>query len=301
MDGSRIEYGSRPVSIDLLRHQPLHAVSGQGQAWRVRRAPVSATRDCVDRLAVKHWPQRHRILVCSLAGGVGRSTVARAIADLLAELPYAKIWAPILLIEAEPRRWVRMGGDAAHAQASPEPGRPCCQPVTEFGREPVILPSGAHALPLSKASRPATVDQTEAALASCEHTHRVSVLDTPTGLPCDHPWINDASYSVLLVTRPDRGSLDEAADALTWMNDNEMVPRSRVTVAINSLSGPSSRVSYAAGIALAVRCRGVHRIARLTPDTVRTRRTRERLAGICLDLWASSQRSTANPILKEQP
>ena len=42
--------------------------------------PPARDRNAYDRLALKHWPRGHRVLVCSLTGGTGRTTVAALLA-----------------------------------------------------------------------------------------------------------------------------------------------------------------------------------------------------------------------------
>ena len=60
------------------------------------------------------------------------------------------------------------------------------------------------------------------------------------------------------MTRPDRASLSEAADALVWMNDQHLVARRRVTVVINHGVGQPDRGSKAAATALGIRCAAIH-------------------------------------------
>jgi Mrp family chromosome partitioning ATPase len=73
----------------LTRGRVLTETPGQPVSGRVAIAPPTPARDrnAADRLALKHWPRRHRILVCSLTGGTGRTTVAALIAATLAGLP----------------------------------------------------------------------------------------------------------------------------------------------------------------------------------------------------------------------
>ena len=79
--------GTGPVQ--LTRGRVLTETPGQPVSGRVAIAPPTPARDrnAADRLALKHWPRRHRILVCSLTGGTGRTAVAALIAATPAGLP----------------------------------------------------------------------------------------------------------------------------------------------------------------------------------------------------------------------
>src|SRR3954451_8687010 len=87
-----VGYGARPVSVQLARGRTLTETPGRPVPGRVEVAPPAPARDrnAADRLALKHWPRRHRVLVCSLTGGTGRTTLAAVIAATLAGLPDAQ-------------------------------------------------------------------------------------------------------------------------------------------------------------------------------------------------------------------
>ena len=70
------------------------------------------------------------MLVCSLAGGTGRTTVAAQLAALLAGLPFAHIWPPALLVDAQPA-------------AAPHPAEPDDDQRPTAGDERGRLPVGS--------------------------------------------------------------------------------------------------------------------------------------------------------------
>ena len=52
------------------------------------------------------------------------------------------------------------------------------------------------------------------------------VIDAVPGLPSSHHAVAvDPRASILLLVRPDRASLAEAADVLVWMHDQQLVAR----------------------------------------------------------------------------
>jgi hypothetical protein len=128
--------------------------------------------------------------------------------------------------------------------------------------------------------------------------YSVVVMEAPVGLPSEHDVVRqDVRSSVLLVVRPDRRSLAEAADALVWMHDEGLVQRSRVVVVVNLAQGQLDRGSRASSTALAVRCRAVHRLpysnrlgpmACLPSGTTLAPALRQPITDICLDVWRST-------------
>ena len=129
------------------------------------------------------------------------------------------------------------------------------------------------------------------------------VVDATAGLPCDQePVSSDPAAAVVLVMRPDRASLAEAAEALVWMHDRHLVSRPRVVALINDGVGRSDAGSRAAATGLWTRCVAVHRVpwhSTLGPGCVlpsghdlptRLRRVVQHTA---LDLWTTTARSPA--------
>lgn len=277
-------YGARPVSMDLTRGRSLamsSAVDGNASPAVTSHAPV------LDQLALAHWPTGHAVVVCGLAGGTGRTTLASLVAAALAELPWAHVHKPVALVELRPRqlsttrrRW--LAESAGEDRRSPRPADQYCPPSTRSGIE---LPGALS--PVANRRR-----------------YSVVVAEAPVGLPSEHWIVNaDPSASVLLVVRPDRRSLAEAADSLVWMHDQDLVRRGRVVVVVNLGAGQADRGSRAASTALAVRCRAVHRLAsdtRLGPlaclpsGTALAPSLRRPISALCLDLWRTSQQSTSH-------
>lgn len=272
-------YGARPVSMDLTRGHALAEAGAEREeppAARISRAPLA------DQLALAHWPAGHTIAVCGLAGGTGRSTVSSLVAAGLAELPWAHVHKPIALVEMRPRRlsttrarWLAESTNLAlNERRAPQ------QYVPLKTRSGIVLPPAAPV----EAGRTA---------------YSVVVAEAPVGLPSEHPAVrDDGSSSVLLVVRPDRRSLAEAAEALVWMHDQRLLHRGRVVVVVNLGAGQVDRGSRASSTALAVRCRAVHRLAsdpRLGPvsslpsGTALAPQLRRPTAALCLDLWRTSQ------------
>lgn len=285
MSLTRPAYGARPVSMDLTRGRCLAespSVGAGAPAAAITHAPV------LDQLALAHWPTGHAVVVCGLAGGTGRSTVASLVAAALAELPWAHVHKPIALVELHPRelsstrrRW--LAESTNHGQPSVTAADQYRPPHTRSG---IVLPSTLS----PKADRSA---------------YSVVVAEAPTGLPSECTLVQaDACASVLLVVRPDRRSLGEAAEALVWMHDQDLVHRRRVVVVVNHGVGQSDRGSRAASTALAMRCRAVHKLAadtRLGPlaclpsGTAMAPPLRRPTGALCLDLWRTTQHSPAAP------
>lgn len=273
------EYGARPVSVDIARGRVLipHPESGHPQPPPLPSLPL--THGVVaDQLALAHWTPGHRIVVCSLAGGTGRTTVAGLMSSVLAELPYAHVWRPIGLVEASlrtlsstDRRWGATGADPSTLGEAADGLR--------------VTGAGAHVLAETRLRHP-NVD------------HSAVLIDAPTGMPSDHVFIQeDMTASVVLVCRPDRASLTEAAEALVWMHDQGLVTRRQVNVVVNCGTGSKDRGSAAAAAALGIRCASVHSLpfdktlgpgrtlpsGRAMPTPIRRRITR-----LCLDVWAAT-------------
>lgn len=287
VSAERVDYGARPVSVDIARGRPLtEAQRGNGPGTVMRARPL--TRQVVaDRLSLARWPYGHQVVVCSLAGGTGRSTVAGLIATVLAELPYAHLHRPVALVDTAPyrltstlRRW---------AVVDPCPDPPRFEPVG-------ATPSGAWAF--RDKSGPSKRD-----------AFSVLVVDAPVGIPSELTQVaGGINASVVLVTRPDRVSLSDAADALVWMGRHSPVTRDRVNVVINNGVGGAARDARAAATALGIRCAAVHRLGQdpiLAPGSVLPsgraiptplRRTVNRL---CLDICDTIPRPS-RPTPKEQ-
>jgi hypothetical protein len=241
---SPARYGARPVSVDLARGRNL--TEPEVTAVEAPSGPPPMPLNWVaaaDRLALAHWPEGHRISVCSLAGGTGRTTIAGLIATVLAELPYAHVHRPIALVEPYPRllttTWQRWGAQPlGDEKSNPE----------DVSAEPPRTQSGAILLQ---------------DLPHDDRRHKFSllVIDAPSGLPSELDVVtNDPTTSVVLVSRPDRTSLAETAEALVWMHDLGLVTRDRVVVAINLGTGSVDRGSKPAATALGIRCAAVHKL-----------------------------------------
>src|SRR5687768_14252955 len=100
-----VGYGARVVALDSVRGLTLTPSEPPAP---VRNPPPFQVADLcpqqvADRLALAHWPWGHQIVVSSLAGGVGRTTLAGLLATVLTELSFAHIWPPIALAETATR------------------------------------------------------------------------------------------------------------------------------------------------------------------------------------------------------
>ena len=257
-------YGARPVSVDLTRGSTLNElVDPAAPESSITTQPVRVNdRTALDRLPLKHWPRGHRVLVCSLAGGTGRTTLATAMAATLAGLPYAHIWPPVLLVDGSSRRL-----DPATTQLRPVPEQN--DPVTDGSRPwpPPLLweaESGVRMLAARSRDDRAAAWTVEAALTAHQESYAPVIIDAASGLPSDLIWARTAptGFSVLLMTRPDQYSLAETAEALVWMHDRQLVTKRQVTVVINHGVGLSSRRTRPAVTALAIRCYAVHQLTR---------------------------------------
>jgi hypothetical protein len=267
-------YGARPVSVDLPRNQRLIEVPDELDSTVVRlegRLPRRSRAE--EQLALAHWPADHRIFVCSVAGGTGRTTVAGLIALTLANLSYAHLHRPVALAELDPspltharQRW-GAPTDRDHIA------------VTRAGGRVRIL----NDLQASGDGRPLVVVDVPAGV--------VTTAETAT---------SDPSSSVVLLTRPDRASLAETADALVWLQDLCAIRRSRIAVVINRGAGRPDRDSRPAATALAIRCGSIHRLpahVSLGPGAVLPsghrvpRPVRKSLTQLCADLHGSIPRA----------
>jgi hypothetical protein len=232
-----VGYGARVVALDSVRGLTLTPSEPPNP---VRTPPPFQVADLcpqqvADRLALAHWPWGHQIVVSSLAGGVGRTTLAGLLATVLTELSFAHIWPPIALAETATRafsdtahRWDVLDGD---------PDDTAC------------TRSGAWVF-------------TDGQVVRRREDFSTIIIDALPGVPsANHTVAVDPRASILLVVRPDQASLAEAADVLVWMHDQHQVDRGRVVVVINHTSTtPVGRRSRAAATALATRCAGVHQL-----------------------------------------
>jgi hypothetical protein len=249
-------------------------------------APPSPARDrfALDRLALKHWPRGHRVLVCSLTGGTGRTTVAALLASTLAGLPFAHIWPPALLV-ATTRAYRHLGraGESGDTPTAP-PGIAVLQP------DDVSWPAGSGR-------------RLRRAVTTVQDRYAPVIIDSLSGLPSESPWTHNApaGFSVVLVVRPDEYSLTDAAEVLVWLHNQQLVGKQQVIVVVNHGAGPPTGRTRPTAAALAVRCHGLHHLPahpHLGPSPVPATarpvpaRLRLRFAQICLDIWHTSQTPT---------
>ena len=271
-------HGARPVSVDIARGRVLtpQAASGSPEPVPVQPRPLREAM-VADRLALAHWRPGHRIVVCALAGGTGRTTLAGLMSSVLAELPYAHVWRPIGLVEASPRTL----SSSERRWGATDPGHSNPDEAADGRR---ITGAGAHVL-------------ADTQLLRRDADHSAVVVDAPVGMPSDHAFIeDDGTASVVLVCRPDRASLRDAADALVWMHDRGLLTRGRVNVVVNRGAGLIDRGSAAAATALGIRCATIHSLpfhktlgpGRTLPSgRAMPTRIRRRIARLCLDVWTT--------------
>lgn len=277
------DYGARPVSVDLARGRQLTQAAVPSDTRPVGDLQTRPLSHAVvaDRLSLAHWPAGHRIVVCGLAGGTGRTVMAGLIATVLAELPYAHVHKPNALVDLAARHLANTRRRWDVVPCQPEVESPAVSAATQSQTR-----SGVHVLD--------GVPKTQQ-----RHDHAVIVIDAPSGMPSDIEFVTeDENTSVLLMTRPDRASLAEASEALVWMHNQHLLARNRVIVAVNLGAGRSDRGSKAAAVALGIRCSAIHNLpldATLGPSgplpsgcdlPVRIRRVVHR---ICLDMWSATQ------------
>ena len=161
------EYGARAVSVDIARGRSLITRPAAKPDPPPPVKPLPPTHDVVaDRLALAHWTPGHRIIVCSLAGGTGRTTVAGLMATVLAELPYAHVWRPIGLVEASPRT--------------------LSSTYRRWGVTPSELPTRESAAERSLTTAAGAQLLTDLALEQpSSRDHSAVVVDAPVGMPSD--------------------------------------------------------------------------------------------------------------------
>lgn len=281
-----ISYGARPVSVDIARGRRLAEAAGTADSGPPRASlALPLNHDAVvDRLSLAHWPPGQQIVVCALSGGTGRTTMAGLIATVLAELPFAHIWHPVAVVEAAPRTH----GSTARRWDLVDQSKP---------DEATSTRSGAWAF---------TGDRSTLR----RKDFSAIVVDAPAGMPSDLSCIeDDANASIVLLTRPDRASLADAAEALVWMNDRSLVSRSHAVVVINRGVGQPDRGSRAAATALGIRCAAVHSLpfssalgpGRALPSgrdlPIRIRRL---VAQVALDVWSAAAHRRPMPSMSNR-
>lgn len=263
-------YGARIVSVDTLRRCRLAETRPDEQTTVALTVGRPTPTHIPDRLALAHWPRGHQILVGSLAGGVGRTTVSGLLGTVLAELPFAHIWPPVALHETGyqpprrgPHRWDLVDDDGD-------------------------LVTRAGAWVFADGAAPARRDDFSVIIE--DHTPGLPSHETGDGL--------DPGTSMLLVVRPDRTSLAEASDALVRLHDEQLLDRHQVVVVINHGTGQSDRGSRAAGTALWTRCAAVHNMPRhrtLSPGRCLPsgrdlpKHIRRVMQQVACDLWTTTQ------------
>lgn len=287
---SATAYGARPVSIDIARGRRLTraAASEDVVSPATRTTPPLSHQVVADRLSLAHWPPGHQIVISALSGGTGRTTFAGLLATVLAEQPFAHIWHPIAVVEAAPRTL----GTTARRWDLVEPSQ---------SRDATSSRSGAWAV-------------TGGSPTLQRNDFSAVVVDAPAAMPSDLPCIKgDPSASIVLLTRPDRVSLADAADALVWMNDRSRISRDQVVVVINRGVGEPDRGSRAAATALGIRCAAVHSLpfsSALGPGRVLPSgrdvpiRVRRLVSNVALDLWFAAvnrRRPVCVPDKPEEP
>lgn len=303
-----VGYGAGPVSVQLTRGRPLVETPLASDSCGVVMAPPRPARDrnADDRLALKHWPRGHRVLVCSLNGGTGRTTVAALLATTLAGLPFSHLWPPALLVDTTRRRSPDDHPDEAAEMTSEHR-------IDDLGsllgvQSPLQVQttsSGIAVLRAKSTERPVLSRQLHTAVTALQDCFAPVIVGTKCGLPSTR-WTRGvpAGFSVVLVVRPDEYSLTDAAQSLVWMHNQHLVSKQQVTVVVNHGAGPPTGRTRPAAAAVAVRCHGLHHLPadpRLGPDptppTARPvpARLRLRLAQICLDIWHTSQTPTHRP------
>lgn len=258
------ERGSRPVSVDLARGLPLseHLPAPASDTVALRRLPAlpPQIREAFARLSITRWPTGHRIAVCSLDGGVGRTAIAAGLAAVLAPR------FSTLLFDASGRRLSNTGVRWGVHPLSASVGL-----VRDKGDQalPSIVrgwvgctPSGAHALLSTDGEEvPVTEHQSVEVLQRLRAAFEHVVIDAPAGLPSDLPWTtagDAAPATVILVSRPDEASLNRLAEVVVWMNDHAgLQTKQHINVVVNHGVGKASRASKAAKTMLATRCGSV--------------------------------------------
>lgn len=304
-----VGYGAGPVSVQLTRGRPLLETPLASAPSGVVVAPPRPARDrnAYDRLALKHWPRGHRVLVSSLTGGSGRTTVAALLAATLAGLPFAHIWPPALLVDTGRSRSPHDHPDEAAEMTSEHRVDDLANLLGV--RSPLQVQTTASGIAVLRAKsteRPVLSRQLHTAVSIVQDCFAPVMIDTQCGPPSSTRWTRGvpAGFSVVLVVRPDAYSLTDAAQTLVWMHDQHLVSKQQVTVVVNHGAGPPTSRTRPAAAALAVRCHGLHQLPsdpRLGPSPISPTarpvpaRLRLRLAQICLDIWQTSQTPTQPP------
>ena len=284
-----VSHGARPVAVGRTRSQVLAQPAGELDAdldLVISRRQDGPRRlpEVVAQLRSLVWSPGQRVVVCSLAGGAGRTSVAAGLATVLAETRAGDPRAVLLCdasssrLSGTPRRW---GVDPAAPSVSSLRwvlSTGYWAGLDTLGRTPAGVPVLLGAEPGGPPPLPGD------SARACEEVGRsfdAVVVDAPRGLPSDLPWVveTDGPVSVVLVTRPDGASLAEAAEALVWMHDQGLVRRRDVTVLVNNGSGEGTRGSRAAATVLSTRCAGLHQLPRSRELAAGTTPTGRRLAG----------------------
>ena len=278
------------MSVDLARNRRLTEMADRNEELDPSARSVHpggrrqlSQSQVWDQLALARWPADQVVAVCSLAGGVGRTTLAGLFGLTLAGLPYAQLHRPVALgeLDASPlsRSRIRWGvpPDLDHVA------------VTQVGGRVRIL-----------------VDIGEPA-----DGRPVRIIDSPAGLMATlHMATSHPASSIVLLTRPDRASLADTAAALIWLQDIQRVERQRLTVVINHGSGPANPGSKAAATALGIRCRSIHKLPAHTalgpgtalPSGHQTPRALHRaLVRLCADVYNSAIHSSIRPAASTSP
>lgn len=252
-------FGSRPVSVDALRVSPVMQREA-AVAADVVATPQSSPkklRAWVERLESLTWPRGYQLGVVRLRGGVGGSTVAAAVASVLAA-KNARSAERTLLFDAAgtrftgpARRWgVPVGAMSVSGAISVGLTWTAHDDVWSglsrtAGGAHVLLGAAGDEPPLDAEKSATLLDDVRGAFADV-------VVDLPVGLPVDLPWVQGRGLTDLVfVTAPDRASVSATAEALVWLG-NQGVPRDRLAVIVNH--GVPGRRDRAGIVELASRC-----------------------------------------------
>ena len=259
-------YGARPVSVDLARGRRLAQLRHRTAPTRRRRHQTAATTRpgqrlpltppvVADRLAAGALAPRPPDRRCSLLGGVGRTTVTGLLTSILAELPVRAHLA------ADRRRRTRTANPrldcptAGRSRSNTRRHEPTSRPARRRASGPSRQVSASTS---AKTSPPSSWMPLQVCRPNCPGSPA-----TPPPRSCS-------------LTRPDRASLAETAEALVWLHDHADIPKSRVVALINHGTGHVDRGSRAAAVSLCGPIRG--RPPPPVPSSPRTRASRCRAA-----------------------